>query len=137
MRTRSRLIRAFLGEFGALHHIEIWGWWRGGPDRWEIDWERLEGGPTRDDVAAAIAQRPGLGRYRDDIVLHSAAGAAIRFARATLELGRAVILDIETTDLCVSRGCSGSESLLPQFRAAICKRSDRDRCRAMVLDGRR
>jgi hypothetical protein len=97
--TRAKVIRAFLRDFGAQHGIEMWGWWLNDLNRWEIDWERLDGGPTKDDVADAIAAHPGACHYQGDIVLHSAAGAAIRFARAMLEPGRAVILDTETTDL--------------------------------------
>lgn len=97
--TRAKVIRAFLQWYGAEHGIEMWGWWVPGPDVWEIDWERIDGGPTKDDVEAAIAGNPAVSKYRRDIQLHSRAGAAIRFARAMLEPGRAVILDTETTDL--------------------------------------
>lgn len=97
--TRAKVIRSFLQWFGADHGIEMWGWWVPGPDVWEIDWERIDGGPTKDDVAAAIDANLALRRYRGDIQLHSDAGAAIRFARAMLEPGKAVILDTETTDL--------------------------------------
>jgi DNA polymerase III epsilon subunit-like protein len=97
--TRAKVIRAFLRDFGAQHGIEMWGWWLNGPDVWEIDWERIDGGPTKTDVETAIAAHPGISRYRNDLRLHSAAGAAIRFARAMLKPGRAVILDTETTDL--------------------------------------
>lgn len=97
--SRAKVIRAFLGWFGAQHGIEMWGWWVPGPDRWEIDWERIDGGPTKTDVAAAIEANPALRGYRRDIQLHSDAGAAIRFARAMLAPNTAVILDTETTDL--------------------------------------
>ncbi|SUD49511.1 Exodeoxyribonuclease 10 [Nocardia otitidiscaviarum] len=97
--TRAKAIRSFLQWFGADHGIEMWGWWVPGPDLWEIDWERIDGGPTKQDVAAAIEGNPALRRYRRDIQLHSHAGAAIRFAREMLAPGAAVILDTETTDL--------------------------------------
>ncbi|WP_067470329.1 3'-5' exonuclease [Nocardia amamiensis] len=97
--SRAKAIRAFLGWFGAEHGIEMWGWWVPGPDVWEIDWERIVGGPTKADVEAAIEQNPVLRKYRYGMQLHSAAGAAIRFARRMLEPGAAVILDTETTDL--------------------------------------
>ncbi|MFF2088640.1 exonuclease domain-containing protein [Nocardia sp. NPDC058176] len=97
--SRAKVIRSFLRWFGAEHGIEMWGWWMPGPDVWEIDWERIEGGPTKADVAAAIAANPALAQHRGEIELHSAAGAAIRFARAMLAPGAAVILDTETTDL--------------------------------------
>jgi DNA polymerase III epsilon subunit-like protein len=97
--TRAKVIRAFLRDFGAQHSIEMWAWWVPGPDVWEIDWERIDGGPTKPDVLAAIQARPAVARYLGDMQLHSAAGAAVRFARAMLEPGRAVILDTETTDL--------------------------------------
>lgn len=97
--TRAQVIRAFLRDFSAEHSIEMWAWWVPGPDVWEIDWERVDGGPTKPDVLAAIHARPAVRRYASDMQLHSAAGAAVRFARAMLEPGRAVILDTETTDL--------------------------------------
>lgn len=97
--TRAKVIRAFLRDFGAEHSIEMWAWWVPGPDVWEIDWERIDAGPTKPDVLAAIAARPAVARYLDDLQLHSAAGAAVRFARAMLEPRAAVILDTETTDL--------------------------------------
>lgn len=97
--TRAKVIRAFLRDFGTKHSIEMWGWWLNTTDQWEIDWERIDGGPTKADVAAAIAAHPGARAFQHDLVLHSAAGAAIRFARTMLEPGRAVILDTETTDL--------------------------------------
>lgn len=97
--TRAKVIRAFLRDFGAEHSIEMWAWWVPGPDVWEIDWERIEGAPAKPDVLAAIQARPAVARYLGDMQLHSAAGAAVRFARAMLEPHRAVILDTETTDL--------------------------------------
>lgn len=97
--SRASLIRAFLRDFGAEHGIEMWAWWVPGPDVWEIDWERIENGPTKPDVLAAIKNRPAVHQYRTSMQLHSAAGAAVRFARAMLEPGTAVILDTETTDL--------------------------------------
>ncbi|GGL43967.1 hypothetical protein GCM10011588_68390 [Nocardia jinanensis] len=97
--SRAQVIRAFLQGFGADHHIEMWGWWVQGPDVWEIDWERIPGGPTKADVEAAIEANPVLRQHRDVIQLHSDVGAAIRFARAMLAPGAAVILDTETTDL--------------------------------------
>lgn len=97
--TRAQVIRAFLRDFGTEHSIEMWAWWVPGPDVWEIDWERLDDGPTKPDVLAAIQALPAVHRYLGDMQLHSAAGAAVRFARAMLEPGSAVILDTETTDL--------------------------------------
>jgi DNA polymerase III epsilon subunit-like protein len=96
---RAQVIRGFLRSFGAEHSIEMWGWWVNAADQWEIDWERVDGGPTVADVKAAIVKHPGMRQYQREITLHSRAGAAIRFARAMLEPGRAVILDTETTDL--------------------------------------
>lgn len=97
--TRAQIIRGFLRDFGAEHSIEMWAWWVPGPDVWEIDWERIDGRPTKADVLAAIQARPAVARFLGDMQLHSAAGAAVRFARAMLEPGKAVILDTETTDL--------------------------------------
>lgn len=97
--TRAQVIRRFLAEFGEQRSIEMWGWWMPGRDVWEIEWEHVDDGPATADVEAAIDARPAVRRYRGDMQLHSAAGAAIRFARAMLEPDAAVILDTETTDL--------------------------------------
>jgi DNA polymerase III epsilon subunit-like protein len=97
--SRAEVIRAFLRDFGAQHSIEMWAWWVPGPDVWEVDWERIEGGPTKSDVVAAIQANPVVHRYLADMQLNSAAGAAIRFARAMLEPDVAVILDTETVSL--------------------------------------
>lgn len=97
--TRAQIIRAFLRDFGTEHSVEMWGWWVPGPDVWEIDWERVDGGPSKQDVLAAIQANPAVRRYHRDMQLHSAAGAAIRFARAMLEENAAVILDTETVSL--------------------------------------
>lgn len=72
--SRTQVIRAFLQGFGADYHIEMWGWWVPGPDVWEIDWERIPGGLTTADVAAAIDGNPVLRRHRSVIRLHSEVG---------------------------------------------------------------
>lgn len=97
--TRAQIIRAWMRDFGDEHRIEMWAWWRNGPDCWELDWERIDGGPGLAEVAAAIESDDAVAPYRDQISLSSEAGAAIRFARAMLEPGASVIIDTETTDL--------------------------------------
>ncbi|WP_218003079.1 hypothetical protein, partial [Nocardia asiatica] len=97
--TRAKAIRSFLRRFGDEHGIEMWGWWAPAAEVWEIDWERVDGGPEHSDVEAAIAADATVRAYREDMQLHSAAGRAIRFARRMLTPGVAVILDTETTDL--------------------------------------
>src|SRR6266545_3782008 len=88
---RHRLPRPSLSDLARR------GRWLNRPDVWEIDGERVYGGPI---IETAITAHPGISRYRNDLRLHSAAaGAAIRFAGAMLEPGRVVICGTETTDL--------------------------------------
>ncbi|WP_280423132.1 3'-5' exonuclease [Nocardia carnea] len=96
--TRAQIIRTFLRDFGGEHAIEMWAWWLPGRDVWEIDWERHTDGPTKADVDEAIRAHPAVRPFLADMQLSSAAGAAIRFARAMLEPRTAVILDTKTTD---------------------------------------
>lgn len=97
--TRAQVVRRWVRDLGARHGVEVWAWYCGGADRWEIDWDQRDGHPTRDEAAAAVAADPTIAQYADDLVLSTQAGAAIRWARAMLAPGAAVILDTETTDL--------------------------------------
>jgi len=95
------VIRRFVGELGDRHDIEVWAMYHPGRDQWELDWERLDGDCelTAAAVEAAIGADPVVSQYAADITLDTEASAAIRWARAMLGPGAAVILDTETTDL--------------------------------------
>jgi hypothetical protein len=98
--TRAQVVRGFCRELAARHGVEVWALYRGDLDHWEIDWERNQDGePGREEVERAIFKSQAATRYRRDLVIDTEAGAAIRWARSMLELGAAVILDTETTDL--------------------------------------
>jgi DNA polymerase III epsilon subunit-like protein len=98
--SRAEVIRRFVAQLADRHQVEVWAWYHGGADRWELDWEQTKDGePTVEQVEAAIAADPVVGQYRADIELATEGGAAVRWARAMLEPGAAVILDTETIDL--------------------------------------
>jgi hypothetical protein len=94
---RAAAIRQWVAEYGNRHGIEVWVWFHPGSGDWELDFERIPGGPAVRDVKAAIAAHWYLRDY--PIAVSTEAGAAIRWARAMREPGAAVILDTETTDL--------------------------------------
>jgi hypothetical protein len=94
---RAGAIRRWVAEYGDRHGIEVWAWWHPGSGGWELDFERIPGGPTVAEVRAAITAHRYLSGY--PIAVATDAGAAIRWARAMREPGAAVILDTETTDL--------------------------------------
>nr|MDT0660800.1 3'-5' exonuclease [Micromonospora sp. DSM 115978] len=96
--SRAQVIRRVAADLGAGFRREVWAYHRPGIG-WALDWETIDGRPTRDEVAAAIAADPVARRYRDQLTLATDAGAAVNWARAMLEPGAAVILDTETTDL--------------------------------------
>ena len=93
---RAATVRRWVAQYGDRHGIEVFAWFHPGAGRWEVDFERVRGGPRVKDVRAAIAAHRYLREY--PIAVATAAGAAIRWARAMREPGQAVILDTETTD---------------------------------------
>jgi Exonuclease len=95
---RAAAVRRWVAELGARYGIEVWCWWNPSGQRWEIDWERVDGAPDPAEVEALIAAHPWLARW-GEFAVSSEAGSAVRWARAMREPGAAVILDFETTDL--------------------------------------
>jgi hypothetical protein len=92
--ARAQTIRRFVAQLSDRYGVEVWAWYHGGADRWEVDWEdSASGEPTVAQVAAAIAADPEVAQYRPDIVVATDGGAAVRWARAMLAPGAAVILD--------------------------------------------
>lgn len=98
---RAAVVRRWVAELGDRHGIETWAWWHPGAGRWEIDFERIAGGPTPADVRVELADHPLLrdAAAAGHLKVATRAGAALRWARALREPGAAVILDTETTDL--------------------------------------
>lgn len=97
--TRAAAIRAFAQTLADRHGVTVWAWCSPYTGGWELDWERRDGAPAKEDVAAELAADPGAGPYAKDVVLCPPWGRITRRARALLEPGAAVILDTETTDL--------------------------------------
>ncbi|MEV0650015.1 3'-5' exonuclease [Phytomonospora sp. NPDC050363] len=96
---RSEVVHRFAAEVRADFSVEVWTWYHGAGG-WEIDWERDEnGGPSVAQVKAMLDADTAMAPYASHVQLSSQAGAAIRWARAMLEPGAAVIVDTETTDL--------------------------------------
>lgn len=97
--TRAQIIRRVAADLGTRFGVEVWVYFNPAGGRWEIDWETVDGTPTRAQVAAAVAADPVAAQYRKQMALATEAGAAVNWARAMLEPGVAVLLDTETTDL--------------------------------------
>jgi len=98
--SRAQVIRRFVAELADRYGVEVWAFYHGGADHWELDWDLTDTGePTVDQVTAAVQANPVVAQYQADLVLSTHAGAAIRWARAMLQPGVAVLLDTETTDL--------------------------------------
>ncbi len=96
---RAAVIRRGIAELGDRYRCEVWAWWNNNAGSWEVDFERVDGGPTVKEFKAAILAHPYLRQHRESIAVATEAGAALRWARAMREPGAAVILDTETTDL--------------------------------------
>ncbi|MFI6816073.1 3'-5' exonuclease [Nonomuraea sp. NPDC050328] len=98
--SRAQIVRAFCDRIRERWSVEVWPRWHNAADQWEIDWEvRADGHPTRDHVAELLESDTGAREHRDRITLSTAVGEVIRWARASLEPGTAVIVDTETTGL--------------------------------------
>jgi len=95
---RAAVIRRGIAELGDRYRAEVWAWWNNNAGIWEVDFERLDGGPTAEEFMAAIAQHSSLRDHRQAMAVATEAGAALRWARAMRLPGAAVILDTETTD---------------------------------------
>lgn len=98
--SRAAVIHAFCDQLRREHEIEVWPHWVNPTDTWEIDWElREDGHPTVAEVKAALHAHPGAAQYATSVRLSTEVGEVIRWARAMLRPGAAVVLDTETTDL--------------------------------------
>jgi len=106
---RAAVIRRWCAEFGDRHGIEVWCWFRPASGQWELDFERIPGGPSVADVRAAIAAHRYLCEHQDATGVATEVGAAIRRARAMREAGVAVILGLVIrASGCLSDRAAGS-----------------------------
>jgi DNA polymerase III epsilon subunit-like protein len=96
--SRARIIRRLAADLGTRFHREVWAYHRLGAG-WALDWEVVDGIPTREQVADAIAEDPVGRAHLGELALATEAGAAVNWARDMLAPDTAVILDTETTDL--------------------------------------
>jgi hypothetical protein len=87
---RAAVIRRGIAELGDRYQAEVWAWWNNNAGIWEVDFERLDGGPAVTEFEAAIAQHPHLRDHRQAIAVATEAGAALRWARA-MRLPRALV----------------------------------------------
>ncbi len=95
--SRAQVIRRIAADLGNRFRREVWAFYNG--HQWEIDWEIVDGIPTREQVTAVLADDPGFKQFGTRIRLSTGAGAAVNWARAMLTPGAAVILDTETNGL--------------------------------------
>ncbi|MEU3356139.1 3'-5' exonuclease [Streptomyces sp. NPDC037389] len=97
--SRAVTVKAFAQALADRHGVTVWAWNSPYSGGWELDWERGEGAPGKDQVAGELAADPAAGSYADEITLCPRWGRLTRQARALLEPDAAVVLDTETTDL--------------------------------------
>jgi hypothetical protein len=98
--TRAQVIRHFVADLAARYGVEAWAWYDGRTDSWSLDWELdPTGQPSVERIRGEIAAAPAVDQYASQLTVATRAGSAVRWARAMLEPGAAVLLDTETTDL--------------------------------------
>ena len=97
--ARADAVRAFCGDLGREWKVEVWPRWHNGSDTWLVDWDRLDGHPTEQEVAAALAAHPEAAAHAGRIELSTPEGGIVGWARSMLRPGAAVVVDTETTSL--------------------------------------
>ncbi|MEU5476901.1 3'-5' exonuclease [Streptomyces mirabilis] len=97
--TRAAAIKDFCQALADRHGVTVWAWCSPYSGGWEMDWERLDGAPTKAQVKDELAADPQAGRYAKEVSLCPRWGRITRRARQLLQPDTAVILDTETTDL--------------------------------------
>ncbi|MFI7467501.1 exonuclease domain-containing protein [Nonomuraea sp. NPDC049646] len=98
--ARADAVRAFCGDLSSTWSVEVWPRWANRDDVWHIDWEqRPDGHPTKAEVHTALHAHRAARRHAGQVVLSTAVGDVINWARRMLQPGAAVVLDTETTGL--------------------------------------
>ncbi|UWS77550.1 3'-5' exonuclease [Streptomyces noursei] len=97
--SRSTVVHQFAARLAEHEQVAVWAHWDNPDDVWSLEWDRVDGKPTRDHVRSLMADDVAVGQYRAEIQLGTTWGATTRFARAMLEPEAAVLLDTETTAL--------------------------------------
>jgi DNA polymerase III epsilon subunit-like protein len=97
--TRAAVVKGFAQGLADRHRTTVWAWSSPYSGGWELDWERVDGGPTEDEVRRELFADPAVAPYASEITLCPAWGEVTRIARELLQPDAAVIIDTETTDL--------------------------------------
>jgi DNA polymerase III epsilon subunit-like protein len=97
--TRAAVVKGFAQALADRHGTTVWAWNSPYSGGWELDWERVDGGPTKAEVFKELCADPAAAAYAGDIALCPEWGEVTRMARGLLEPDAAVILDTETTSL--------------------------------------
>ncbi|GGN40883.1 hypothetical protein [Streptomyces fuscichromogenes] len=97
--TRSAVVKGFAQQLADRHRTTVWAWNSPYSGGWEPDWERVDGGPTEQEVRRELLADPATAPYASEITLCPERGKVTRTARELLQPDAAVILDTETTDL--------------------------------------
>ena len=97
--TRAAVVKGFAQGLADRHRTTVWAWSSPYSGGWELDWERVDGAPTQQDVLRELFADPATATYASEITLCPAWGEVTRIARELLQPDAAVIIDTETTDL--------------------------------------
>ncbi|WP_307671853.1 3'-5' exonuclease [Streptomyces sp. V4I2] len=97
--TRAAVVKTFAQGLADRYGTTVWAWNSPYSGGWELDWERVNGAPTKDAVRRELLADPAAAAYASEITLCPAWGEVTRIARELLQPDAAVILDTETTDL--------------------------------------
>jgi hypothetical protein len=95
---RASVVKDFAQALADRHGVQVWAWHSPYTGGWELDWERLDGAPTKEQIQRELADDAAAASYASEITLCPRWGKITREARELLRPGAAVILDTETTD---------------------------------------
>ncbi|UFR07162.1 3'-5' exonuclease [Streptomyces sp. Go40/10] len=97
--TRAAVVKGFAQALADRHRTTVWAWNSPYSGGWELDWERVDGGPTKAEVLKELRADRAAAAYAGEIALCPQWGEVTRAARELLAPDAAVILDTETTSL--------------------------------------
>ncbi|MBZ9641577.1 hypothetical protein, partial [Streptomyces sp. PSKA30] len=91
--TRAAVVKGFAQALADRHRTTVWAWNSPYSGGWELDWERVDAGPTKAQVLKELGADPAAAAYASEITLCPEWGKVTRTAREPLEPDAAVILD--------------------------------------------
>ncbi|MFH8492178.1 hypothetical protein [Streptomyces longisporoflavus] len=102
--ARATVVKGFAQDLADRHGVDVWEWSSPYTGGWELDWERRDGAPTKEQVKTELAADPQAASYAAEITLCPQWGRLTRKARQLLQPDVAVVIDpVMRAEPCLTR----------------------------------